>query len=356
MKNRLKTLSTVLIRIVFAAGHVRAAGSSPVSPMRVVALRCEHRVTPLGIENPSPLLSWQLQDERRDARQTAYQLIAARTPILLQDNRGDLWDSGKVVSEQSHLVAYAGQPLTSAQRVYWKVRVWDQNGQPTEYSEAAYWEMGLLQPTDWRGAQWIGSPRNHDIPNPVKADEAGDWIWGADTGRSHIELQRIFSLPRKAVVRADLIANTSDPETLIEVSVNGVVPRGNAVNGVLKGVFRPVEFDATTWLKPGEENTLTISTRKVGALPAVTLGLRLVFGDGTTELIRTDHSWRCRVLAAARNRAETPDGEGPENPSHLPGLTSPSWCWRRMVTRGGASFIVVRPWRCRPPCCARISF
>ncbi len=117
-------------------------------------LTCEHSVDPLGIDVPQPRLSWKLQSVHRGDRQRAYQLLAASTVAGLSDS--PLWDSGRVESDQSLDVVYTGPALTSGQRVYWRVRVWDLAGDVCE-SAPAWWEMGLLGPDDWH-AQWIGAP------------------------------------------------------------------------------------------------------------------------------------------------------------------------------------------------------
>ena len=136
-------------------------------------LRCESMGNPLGIDIAHPLLSWQLQDARRGARQTAYQIrVASSADALAQ---GDVWDSGQVSSAQSVNVAYAGTALESRRRYYWQVRVWDQQGQASAYSEASWWEMGLLSPQDWK-AKWI----THDLPVERGDYESGvKWIWDA---------------------------------------------------------------------------------------------------------------------------------------------------------------------------------
>ncbi len=119
-------------------------------------LRCEYLTNPLGIDEAQPRLSWVLSSDRRGARQTAYQVLVATREEALASDEEDLWDSGKVSSNQSAHVVYDGKPLQSGQRCWWKVRVWDQNGAPMPFSDPAWWEMGLLQPGDWRGS-WIGS-------------------------------------------------------------------------------------------------------------------------------------------------------------------------------------------------------
>jgi alpha-L-rhamnosidase len=123
----------------------------------ITNLRCEYRPNPLGIDVLAPRLSWVLASDRRGARQTAYRIQAASSQAELDEGAADVWDSGKVASDESIHVAYAGPSLSSGQRVYWRVRVWDEDDQPSGYSAPAWWEMGLLDRSDWQG-RWIGAP------------------------------------------------------------------------------------------------------------------------------------------------------------------------------------------------------
>lgn len=120
------------------------------------ALRCEYRNNPQGIDEILPRLSWRLDaDGARGVRQTAYHILVASSAALLKKGTGDLWDSGKTSSDASIQIAYAGRPLASRQACFWKVRVYDQDGKASPWSEPATWTMGLLQPGDWQ-ARWIG--------------------------------------------------------------------------------------------------------------------------------------------------------------------------------------------------------
>ena len=111
------------------------------------ALRCEYKTNPLGIDTPAPRLSWVLESPEQGAGQSAYQIVCG----------GGVWDSGKVLSAQSVSVAYAGPVLTSGQHISWSVRVWDGKDRASEWSEPAWWQMGLLADADWT-AQWISLP------------------------------------------------------------------------------------------------------------------------------------------------------------------------------------------------------
>jgi len=117
-------------------------------------LRCEYQANPLAVDSAQPRLSWQVESKARAEMQSAYQIVAASSPEMLDADRGDLWDSGKVLTNQTLGVIYRGIPLQSSQPVFWKVRVWDKAGRASDWSKNAKWEMGLLAPQNWK-AQWL---------------------------------------------------------------------------------------------------------------------------------------------------------------------------------------------------------
>ncbi len=123
---------------------------------RVTNLRCEYLVNPLGIDEVRPRMCWVIESDRRGEVQTAYQVLAAASSEKLAEDKGDLWDSGKVKSGESRHVEYGGKKLKSQVRCFWKVRVWDKDGMVSTWSEPAMWSMGLLEEKDWVGAEWIG--------------------------------------------------------------------------------------------------------------------------------------------------------------------------------------------------------
>jgi alpha-L-rhamnosidase len=119
-------------------------------------LRCEYLTNPLGIDSGQPRLSWVLDSSRRGENQSAYQILVASSAKLLADHTGDLWDSGKVSSDDSVQIVYAGKPLESRESCFWQVRAWDRDGKPGPWSPVAHWQMGLLNPGDWQ-AKWISA-------------------------------------------------------------------------------------------------------------------------------------------------------------------------------------------------------
>ena len=125
-----------------------------MSKVSLEHLRCEYQIDPLGIDTKQPRLSWWLKSNSRGATQSAYQILVASSVELLKQDKGDLWDSGKVKSDASIQVEYQGKPLSSQQKCYWKARVWDSSHQVGSWSKPGSWTMGLLVRSDWKG-KWI---------------------------------------------------------------------------------------------------------------------------------------------------------------------------------------------------------
>jgi alpha-L-rhamnosidase len=199
----------------------------------VEGLRCEHLEDPLGIDAIKPRLSWKLKDPAatRGQRQTAYQILVASSPELLEQKRGDLWDSGKVISDESVLVAYAGAPLGSRQACWWRVRVWDMKEAPSDWSRPARWTMGLLRTNDWQ-AQWISTPL------------------GTGKGKSEPWFRREFVLPEPPARAFAYVASIGYHELYVngrKVSDAVLTP---AVANYRKRV-RYVTYDLTSLLRGG---------------------------------------------------------------------------------------------------------
>jgi len=140
-------------------------GCNPIEKPEVNNLCCEYFTNPEGIETLTPRLGWMIRSNDYGVTQSAFQVLVADNPECLSDDSGNIWDSGKVASGLSILVPYGGSPLKSGKKYYWKVRIWDQNGKESDWSETAYWQMGLLHPEDWEDAKWIGY---EDMPDSMR--------------------------------------------------------------------------------------------------------------------------------------------------------------------------------------------
>jgi len=128
-------------------------------------LRCEYVKNPLAVNSTAPFLSWVLPLSEKMQSQQAYQILVSGTEKALKNDNGDLWDSGKVQSGRSQHLKYMGKELKSEQQVYWKVRIWNQDNKPSEWSEINRWSIGLLNKKDWK-AQWIGKGEDENPDSP----------------------------------------------------------------------------------------------------------------------------------------------------------------------------------------------
>lgn len=133
------------------------AGCQPANQLGVFDLRCEGLVDPLGIDKATPRFSWKISSQRNGTEQKAYQVLVTFDRNDLAEGKADLWDSGKVESSTSLFVPYLGQPLSPGRVAWWKVRVWDEEGMASPWSEPARLGVGLLEAGDWE-ASFIAFP------------------------------------------------------------------------------------------------------------------------------------------------------------------------------------------------------
>jgi alpha-L-rhamnosidase len=213
--------------------------------------RCEYQVDPSGLDVAQPRLSWILRSDERGEKQTAYQVLVASSPDVLGQDQGDRWDSGRVTSDQTIHVAYAGKPLGSRMQCFWKVRAWDKSGQASAWSKPARWTMGLLDRSDW-GAKWIAhynpaepplvTPHNGYHCEMATSADVTKWV-AVDLGAERtIDAVRFwparpydyadtpgFLFPVRFKVEAAQKADFSDAKVLVDQTAADVPnPRSNA--------------------------------------------------------------------------------------------------------------------------------
>jgi beta-glucosidase-like glycosyl hydrolase len=284
-----------------------AGSADGVSSLAVEHLRCEYRENPLGIESAQPRLSWWLRSDVRGQQQAAYQVLVASSPEVLARGEGDLWDSGRVASDQSVLVTYRGKPLAALQQVWWKVRAWPQKpaeGQPSVWSEPGTWTMGLLQPRDWR-AKWI----TFDTAKGLEGRDVSDagQIVGKD-GKliPPLPLLRKMFLAEKSIRRAVVCVCGLGQ---YELAVNGDKIGDHVVDPGWTNYCKRclyTMYDVTAALHRGE-NVLAVMlgngmynvaggryTKFLGSFgpPKLILQLQMDFADGTSATIVSDETWK----------------------------------------------------------------
>ena len=249
-------------------------------------LKCEYLDNPLGIDNPQPRLSWILESKQRAEKQTAYQILAATSEALLKSDSGDLWDTGKVASDQTVQVVYGGRALSSCQRCCWKVRVWDKDGKTSTYSLPAYWEMGILSPQDWQG-QWIANTSDtNSLPAPLlrhaftldgKIKQARAYICGLGYYELHVNGNKIGDhLLDPGYTRYDR------RDLYVTYDVTDALRRGKNAVGVILG---------NGWYNVQTKAVWNFHKAPWRAAPKLLMQLRVEYTDGRIETIVTDSRW-----------------------------------------------------------------
>ncbi|MET7368107.1 alpha-L-rhamnosidase [Streptomyces sp. NPDC005566] len=276
-------LAAVSAPAAHAAGPARAAAGRA----RVTEPTVEYVRHPLGLDTPRPRLSWPIASEVPGRTQTAYQVRVATAPERL--GKPDVWDSGKVESDRSVLVPYAGPEPVSRTRHHWSVRVWDSGGQVSGWSEPSWWETGLLAESDW-SASWIGAPAALTATPPL--DDA-TWIWfpEGDPAAGAPAATRWFrgrvEIPA-GVTRARLVMTADDGFT---ARVDGEEVAHTEADGPADNWQRPVLRDVTDRLPPGV-HVIAVSATNATEGPAGLLGLlELTTADGVVTLA-TGADWR----------------------------------------------------------------
>ncbi|MBI4323675.1 MAG: family 78 glycoside hydrolase catalytic domain [Chloroflexi bacterium] len=317
----MKGRATCWFRVFLIAAMAMLCGgravSLPAPPVAVPArqagaaavtnLRCEYLRDPLGIDAARPRLSWVIQSDRRGERQTAYRVLVASTPELLAKDEGDLWDSGTVASDQSVHVEYTGKPLASRQQCFWKVRAWDQNGAPSNWSAPARWEMGVLAPEDWR-AQWVrrsepepksDEDRFNDQPAPLLRKEftvekpvarARAYVSGLGYYELRLNGRRVGDHaldPGWTTYSKRVLYSTYDVTPYMKEGRNAVgIMLGN-------GWYNPLPLRMWSWLNLRQHLT-------IGRPPSI-LQLAIDYADGTSQTVVTDTTWKTSQGPILRN-------------------------------------------------------
>lgn len=259
----------------------------------------------MGVEVKVPILSWQLQSRYRGVVQQAYRILVADNPESLHKNIGNLWDSKKRTSVASIQVAYEGAPLQAARTYYWKVQVWDNKSGTPAWSQVSQWQMGLLSPSDWKGAQWIGYEEMPDSLRIVPAEHGkGNAKWAGVVDTLPL-LRKTFALKKPVKKATAFICGLGH----FEMSLNGRKVGDHFLDPgwtFYDKEAQYVVFDVTGQLKTGL-NALGVMLgngfyfiprqryrKMTGAFgfPKMILRLQVQYTDGTSEDVLSDASWK----------------------------------------------------------------
>ena len=294
----------------------------------IQSVYCEDLTNPIGLDLKEPRFSWILSSPTRNVMQTAYEIHVSKDPSTL--SKGDVWNSGKVQSDQSTYVSYKGAPLESGQKYFWQVKVWDNAGKSTAWSQPASWQMGLLNGGDWK-AKWI-QVSYHEEP----------------TGQPSPLFRKDFRISKKIKSATAYITALG----LYEASLNGkrigdayLTPGWTSYNKRLQYQ----QYDVTSLLKEGDncvgamlgngwyrgfigfDGQKNYYGKELGLL----LQLELNYTDGTKEVVGTDDTWKCStgsVVASEIYNGETIDARLDKPGWNTSGYQDTGWMPVKIMT------------------------
>jgi alpha-L-rhamnosidase len=264
-----------------------------------------------------------MQSDRRGARQTAYRILAASDSQRLSKGDADLWDSGEIETDQSIHIPYAGQELSSRQRVYWQVTVWDETGQAS-HSDPAWFEMGLLERIDWKG-EWIGAALTGGPRSPIPAPFL----------RQSFQLDGAIKTARLYVTALGLHECSLNGRPVSDdVFAPGWTDYGNRVQYQV--------YDVAALLHQGENVIAAIlgdgwavghigwhHRQKYFDRPRLLAQLEITMTDGLAITVATDHSWKYQFGPLLES--DLVMGEAYDARLELPGWDAPGFDDKRWL-------------------------
>ncbi len=298
-------LNLLLLSLLIPAA---AFGENDLS---VYNLKCEQADNPLGVETLVPRFSWQIRSERRNFVQSKYEILVADNPDDLSRNKGSIWDSGKVESDRSILVPFGGKGLKSGATYYWKVRIFDGEGNASAWSAVESFSMGLLSEKDWAGAAWISldGDREDEIVTPG--------LHGSGEVDKRYDRSKRLGMYRLPQFRKEFAVDKPVRRAIAYVS--GLGHFDMFINGEKAGdhFLDPgwtkydkhalyVPLDVTEYLRTGENAVgvmlgngfFNIPRERYFKLlasygaPRLIMNIRVEYSDGEVANIVTDESWR----------------------------------------------------------------
>jgi alpha-L-rhamnosidase len=294
--NQAGTMKTNLQSFLINAGILCLIAITLIScdnnrKMKISELKCEYLENPLGIDIRQPRFSWNISGNQRGIIQSAYWILVADNKELLKDGTGNIWDSGKILSDKLMNIVYQGAQLKSDQTYYWSVCVWDQNGVASSWSKAALFHTGLFNQDDWK-AQWIASGdstleaplfrKDFDINKQVK--NAFVYVTGLGYYELYLNGKKVGDHvldPAITDYRKRVLYATYD--------VTSQLKKGMNIAGIIlgNGAFRLKKIENRyTWGNNGSNP---------GRTPRLIMQLNITYNDGSRKSIVSDKSWKSSI-------------------------------------------------------------
>lgn len=326
--------------LLLSAGFLTQCCHNSVT-FSVDALRCEHDPAPMGVESQAPRFSWQVCAQQRGFGQSAYRIIVADSREAIDRQQGNCWDSGKVRSDEQLLIPYEGDSLRAGGRYWWKVRLWDRDGNASAWSRPASFDMGLLTQADWDGAQWIALEA--DIPSEIVVPGCGDKQIDERFGQGYKigmytlpQLRRSFTADKPVRRAMAYVCGLGQ----FEMTVNGTQAGDHFLDPAWTRYDKNaqyVTFDITGQLTPGEnvigvrlgngffniprERYFKLLT-SYGA-PKMIARVEIEYEDGSRESLISDTAWRAAPSAVTFSSIYS--GEDYDASAEQPGWTRPGF-------------------------------
>lgn len=303
--------------------------------VRLNGLQSDHLETPIGVDNPTPRLSWRMDDSRQGAKQTSYRVLVDKDSMKVVNGKADIWDTGKI-NTGDMLITYAGKQLEPFTKYYWKVI-----GGDLEYKEVfspvSSFETGMMDIKNWQGS-WIGDGQDVNYePAPYfrKKFTTGKKIKSA---RAYIAVGGLYELyingEKIGNHRLDPLYTRFDRRNLyVTYDVTGQLRNGDNAIGVLLG---------NGWYNHQSKAVWDFDRAPWRNRPAFCLDLRITYSDGSVETIPTDLSWKTSSGALVFNSIYT--GEHYDARLEQKGWNTPDFDdskWRGVGLRGVPSQNVV---------------
>ena len=293
--------------------------------VQVNNLRCELLVDPIGIDALQPRLSWEITGDDRGIEQTGYHVLVASTKEKLNNGVGDIWNPGKISSDQSIHVIYAGAALKSRQECFWKVKVYTNKGE-SAWSEPAYWSMGLLNKNDWK-AKWTGLDRSFPWDSITTIARLSARYFRKDfssvkeikKATAYISGLGLYELYINGIKIGDAVLAPSPTDYSKTVKYNtfdvtGDVKKGNNTIATVLGNGR--FFAMRQNYKPQKWHTF--------GFPKMVAQLEIEYTDGTRQTIISDDTWRVTADGPIITNNEY-DGEEYDATREFPGWNKPGF-------------------------------
>ncbi len=273
-----KSISSILAILLFIGSQFN------LNAVEIINLRTEYKRNPIGIDVKKPRLFWQLVSDQNGSYQSAFEIRCAHEAKALRSKKGLIWATGKIASSKSTHIEYGGTDLQSGERVFWQVRVWDQKGKASKWSEPAFWEMGLLNSEDWK-AKWI---RPNDPGNKSQNKGMSPYF------RKEIVVEKKIKDARVYV----------SSYGLYELHINGTKVSEDLLTPGFTNYEKRLQYqvyDVSTMLEPSKNVVAAIlgngwykdfRDSNKGKSLALIMQLEIEYTDGTSEIIITDQSWK----------------------------------------------------------------